>query len=415
LTRSGWGWTACARPSRCERSRSRATLSKGRTRRKVERVNESNVARTATRNGGIDVLRGWAVLSVILLHLNIRIPFADSTLGRSFPMPLSRLLFWSGYWAVMVFFVVSGFLITWMTESRWGALSRVDIRAFYRVRFARIAPMLALFVLVQSVLQLGGVSGFSDPAPAASLVTTVFFVLTFRLNWLEAKVGYLPGAWDVLWSLCVEELFYFGFPLLARVARPRFVLYAALLGFAIAGPFARVSKSSNEMWQDHSYLSCMGEIAIGCLAASLARRHVPAKLATQLLLLVGASSMALVLYFRHAVKALRLYELGLDVTVLSCGTAAVLIALTANPTWARVTEHVALSPLRWLGRNSYELYLSHLFVVLPASLLWTRFGSSSFIPFFYASVVLICALLAELLARGFSRPLNQRLRPATSS
>jgi peptidoglycan/LPS O-acetylase OafA/YrhL len=105
----------------------------------------------------------------------------------------------------------------------------------------------------------------------------------------------------------------------------------------------------------------------------------------------------------------------LDVTVLSCGTAAVLIALSANPTWARVTEHSALSPLRWLGRNSYELYLSHLFVLLPASLLWTRFGSSPFIPLFYVSVVLICALLAELLARGFSQPLNQRLRPPMSS
>ena len=386
-------------------------MREGRTRRKVEQADESNAARATTRNGGIDLLRGWAVLSVILLHLNIRVPFADSGLGRSFPMPLSRLLFWSGYWAVMVFFVISGFLITSMTESRWGALTRVDIRAFYRVRFARIAPMLALFVIVQSVLQLGSVTGFSDPAPAASLATTVFSVLTFHLNWLEAKVGYLPGAWDVLWSLCVEELFYLGFPLLARFARPRFVLYAALLCFAIAGPFARVSKSSNEMWQDHSYLSCMGEIAIGCLAALLARRYVPAKSVARLLLFVGASSMALVLYFRHVVKVLRLYEFGLNVTLLSCGTAAVLIALSAMPTWARVTERGALSPLRWLGRNSYELYLSHLFVVVPAALWWKRLGSSAFIPLFYGSVLVVCALLGEVLARGFSKPLSQRLRP----
>jgi peptidoglycan/LPS O-acetylase OafA/YrhL len=373
-------------------------------------MGEASAAAATARNGGIDVLRGWAVLSVVLLHLNIRVPFDGSSLGRSLPKPLYRLLFWSGYPAVMVFFVISGFLITGMTQARWGALARVDVPSFYRIRFARIAPMLALFIVVQSVLQYSGTTGFSDPAPAASLARTVFSALTFHLNWLEARVGYLPGAWDVLWSLCVEELFYLGFPLLARVAHRRSVLYAVLFGFVLMGPCARVSKSSNEIWQDHSYLSCMGEIAIGCLAASLARGHAMSRLQAKFLLLLGAGSMVFVLYFRHAVKALRLYEFGLDMTVLSCGTAAVLVALSAMATPGRATNQRAWSPLRWLGRNSYEIYLSHLFVVLPASLLWKRLGNPTFILLFYASVILTCALLGELLARFFSKPLSQSLR-----
>lgn len=73
--------------------------------------------------------------------------------------------------------------------------------AFYRIRFARIAPALALFLVVQSSLQSAGATGFSDLHPSASVPATIFSVLTWHLNWLEAKVGYLPGAWDVLWSL----------------------------------------------------------------------------------------------------------------------------------------------------------------------------------------------------------------------
>src|SRR6478736_1471867 len=373
-------------------------------------MQDTNPPRGVRRNGAIDVLRGWAVLSVILLHLNIRVPFDGCALGRALPNSSYKLLFWSGYPAVMVFFVISGFLITTVSEARWGELVRIDVRRFYRIRFARIAPTLALFVLVQSLLQVAGVAGFAESRPSASLAATVFSALTFHLNWLEAKMGYLPGAWDVLWSLSVEELFYSGFPVLARVLRPRFMLYGLLIAFAIFGPFARVAMNSSELWRDHSYLSCMGEIAIGCLAALLWRRHPPSKAFAGALLAGGAVLMGFVLYFRHAVRAFGLYDRGLDVTVLSLGTAAVLIAVTMVPSETVTTNQRAFAPLRWFGRNSYEIYLSHLFVVIPASLLWRRVDSSPLIPLLYAMVIAMSGVLGALVSEFFSKPCSQRLR-----
>jgi len=301
-----------------------------------------------------------------------------------------------------------------MSESRWGAFHGIRLVSFYRIRFARIAPALALFVVTQSLLQVAGVDGFSDPKPAAPLSATIFAVLTFHMNWLEAKVGYLPGAWDVLWSLCIEELFYFGFPLLARLARPRVLFYVVLIAFVAVAPWARIWPSSNEMWQDHSYLSCMGEIAIGCLAALWVRRHPPGRVGAGVLLAVGAVLMLLVLFFRRAVSSLGLYTVGLNVTALSLGTAAVLVAVTAVPAWTRTTSHGLFSPLRWLGRNSYEVYLSHLFVIIPAVLLWKRLETPSRIPIFYGLVLVLSAVLGALIAEGFSKPLNQRLRAGRS-
>ncbi len=175
------------------------------------------------------------------------------------------------------------------------------------------------------------------------------------MNWLEAKVGYLPGAWDVLWSLCVEELFYLGFPWLARWARPARLLSALLVGFVILGPFARVSFSQNPIWMDHSYLSCMGEIAIGCLAALLVRRYRLGPTGSATLFIVGSALMCLVLYFRRAAQALGLFDLGLDVSVLALGTAAVLSAFVSAPRWRQWAEGRAFAPLRALGESSYEV------------------------------------------------------------
>jgi peptidoglycan/LPS O-acetylase OafA/YrhL len=41
-----------------------------------------------------------------------------------------------------MFIVVSGFLITSISLRRWRPLSRIRIRDFYVLRFARIAPLL---------------------------------------------------------------------------------------------------------------------------------------------------------------------------------------------------------------------------------------------------------------------------------
>lgn len=56
---------------------------------------------------------------------------------------------------------------------------------------------------------------------------------------LEAQRGYLPGSWDILWSLSVEEMFYLFFPLICRALGRGKLLVAALLLFVALGPFAR--------------------------------------------------------------------------------------------------------------------------------------------------------------------------------
>ena len=166
------------------------------------------------RDAGIDVLRGLSVLLVVAAsHVNLRFALNHYDVAKLLPKPLARVVFWSGYYAVIVFFVISGFLITSLSLRRWSSLGRIDARAFYWMRFARIVPCLVALLLVLSVLHLAGAHDYVIDPCARSLPRAIVAALTFHFNWLEGTRGYLPGSWDVLWSLSIEEAFYVVFPL----------------------------------------------------------------------------------------------------------------------------------------------------------------------------------------------------------
>ena len=72
------------------------------------------------------------------------------------PERLLVALNYNGYEAVVVFFVISGFLITGNALRRWRALHDIELGAFYWRRFSRIVPCLLLLIAVLSALQCWG-------------------------------------------------------------------------------------------------------------------------------------------------------------------------------------------------------------------------------------------------------------------
>jgi peptidoglycan/LPS O-acetylase OafA/YrhL len=304
------------------------------------------------RSAGIDVLRGICVLLVTLHHIHLRFKFNGVAVKELLPEPVARVLFWSGYFAVITFFVISGFLITSVTLRRWGSLDRLSWRQFYWLRFARIVPCLALLVLVLSVLHLAQANGFVIPPERASLGRAVLAALTFHVNWLEGHHGYLPGCWDVLWSLSVEEVFYLSFPVLCLLLRDVRWLLVPLLALIIIGPFNRTALAGRDPWEDYAYLSCMDGIALGCLAALFAARSGQ-RLSLGVLrsmMALGVAAVSLIVVFRSLPLSLRLHEVGLGVSVLELGVALILIALSrgiGSTVLARGT-----GPIRAVGRWS---------------------------------------------------------------
>ncbi|MGB6387087.1 MAG: acyltransferase [Terriglobales bacterium] len=356
----------------------------------------------------MDLLRGLAIFFVLMNHVNMRLLGAGVPYTHGLPKQLVSSLVWNGQFSVQIFFAVSGFLITATTLRRWGSLSRTSLRGFYLMRFARIVPLLLLLLALLSIFHFAHVKYFVVSAKTGGLGRALLAALTFHVNVLEARRGYLPGSWDILWSLSVEEVFYLFFPLAARLFGRGKLLIALLLGLVVIGPFARtVLTHGNEVWKEYSYLGGMDAIALGCLTAMLLSRFRFSRRALGTFASFGAALLILILGFSIRVETWGLARSGLDMTILAVGTCMVIAAVTQ----ANWRSPRFMNPLLNLGQRSYEVYLTHMFVVFGAFQLFVLAGKPMIaVPALFLVVVFVATFLGELVARFYSEPVNQLIR-----
>ena len=114
----------------------------------------SPYGRLRSRLDSVDLLRGVAILLVLLNLVKMRLVIAHIRYGAALPSFLFSMLVWNGQTGVQIFFAISGFPITATSIRRWRDLPGVRVFDFYWIRLACIAPLLLLLLLVRSVLDL---------------------------------------------------------------------------------------------------------------------------------------------------------------------------------------------------------------------------------------------------------------------
>lgn len=368
-------------------------------------------SRNWNRIDGVDLLRGLSILFVLMNHINMQLIFAKIPYTKGLPVQLVYSLVWNGQFGVQMFFVISGYLITSTSIRRWGLPSSLVIKDFYLLRVARIAPLLLLLLCVLGGLHGLHVEGYAVQPKTGGLKRALLAALTFHINFLEATRGYLPASWDILWSLSVEEMFYLFFPLAARLLRTKKLLVALLAIFVIAGPFARAKAfNPNPVWREYSYLGGMDAIALGCLTAMFLSGKRFSKTAVYACGAVGIALLIFNLGFSIRAYTWGLGRNGLNMTVLAVGTCLAIVA-AAQSGWQAPR---LFCPLLLLGRHSYEVYLTHMFVVLGAFAVFVHYGAQMRdVAFLFVGVIAGAALLGRFIAMVYAEPMNRWVRRKT--
>ena len=362
------------------------------------------------RNSRIDRLRGLSIVLVMLHHFNIPYTLDGTTLSRVVGWQTVHAIVRNGNYAVTMFFVISGFLITSNAEARWGSLRNLGVRAFYGLRIARIVPCLLLLLAVVNVLAAAGLTIFQnrpESGPPVSFWLVNLASLTFWMNVLMATpAGWVNYPLGVLWSLSVEEVFYLSFPILCLTLRRPAALIAFWAAIIVIGPVWRGLHQADEAQFLYAYLASFDGIAVGCCTALLAPRAGFSGVRANVAQLLVIAAMA-ALYLARSIAITNVY----GVTLMALGTACLLLQAGHRPGGPPSERRRASAVLEWFGKLSYELYLFHLIVLGLLRSAWPPDaalgdGKLALLVIYFAA----SAAIAAVVGRAYSEPLNRGIR-----
>lgn len=313
-----------------------------------------------------------------------------------------------GGFGVTIFFFLSGFLITTLLTREFDEHGDIAFGAFYMRRVVRLGPpLLTTLAAAAALAALGLVSGDLD---AGAFFSQIFFYYNYYS--LYADGGYNVDGLNILWSLSVEEHFYFLWPLIfVSVAMRRIGLahVVALLALILIWRAVRHYYFGATEWTIYvSTDTRFDSLLYGCMLALMDWRGISARLfpagwrAAAICGLSLAALLATFLIRDPAFRSVPRYTLqGLALTPLFY------YAIAYPGFWA--FRWLNWAPVRRIGVYSYTIYLAHYVIIRALETLGLSISDRFvFTPVAAAISIAYAALVFELAEKPF-RPLRKRL------
>lgn len=255
-----------------------------------------------------------------------------------------------------MFFVLSGFLITWLLLKENEKTGVVSLRNFYIRRSLRIFPAFYFYWLLYVVLAV-----FLHKLIIRNQAIAAFFYVN---NYFQATHQVPATGLSDTWSLAVEEQFYLLWPPLFFLLRKRTVhqiwVLLGLIGFIEV--YRELLQFAFKVWEGYIYMAFdtrADHLLIGCLLAILLRYgyligfwHAVCRRSAFSVITLSLLGVSVVLQNRYGTT----YRNSVAFVVDPILVAVLLVQIIA------FRETLLLSWLehpwvRYIGRTSYSIYL----------------------------------------------------------
>ncbi len=318
----------------------------------------------------IDGLRAFAVIAVILYHLNV--PFAQG-----------------GLLGVTVFFVISGYLITGLLTAEWESSGSINLLQFWLRRIRRLFPAIVAVIVVMAAL-----FALLSPVLLTKMRPDILPGLFWFENWwyIVRGISYFdaigaPSPLSHFWSLAIEEQFYLVWPILllgmfkAKVGekgvRRVCLVLAVVSALAMAllfdphGDPSRVYYGTDTRAFSLLIGAWLSFIWPGTQLTEESTRDVSASSVRMLDLagLVAFIGIILMCVFVNGLSDFMYYGGLFLCSILT----AVVIAALSHPR-SQLARIAAWGPFVWVGQRSYGMYLWHFPIVLLFAQLFNVHG-----------------------------------------
>jgi peptidoglycan/LPS O-acetylase OafA/YrhL len=284
----------------------------------------------------LDGLRAISIALVLLGHLSGTRGFWKLNLGIGDYAHLG----------VVVFFVISGFLITRLMLSERANSGRVSLKLFYARRALRLFPAAYAFIACVCLLWWAGVVRLQ--------AADAWHAVTYTMNYLPNR------SWQFghLWSLSVEEQFYLIWPctfVVLGTRRAGWVLAAVILFGPVARSGAWLLLRGTPYYDLEMFPMVADSLAMGCLLAKIGgwlegkswylRLFRPAYS-------LGLAALILLIYRYSGYTVVSVFG-----TSIVNASLAILIHRSVYCSRDRVGRILNWRPIAFVGLLSYSLYL----------------------------------------------------------
>jgi peptidoglycan/LPS O-acetylase OafA/YrhL len=308
---------------------------------------------------GLNSLRFFAALAVIITHVElIKNSFKIQNCWAS-----SKIVFNLGGLGVYFFFVLSGFLITYLLIIEKQKTGTIAIKNFYIRRILRIWP-LYFFVLTLGFFVLPNFNQINISYLTASFNQNFNLnLILFLLMLPNLAFSMFPAVPHIgqLWSIGVEEQFYIAWPLIVKYSNKLINTLIIIIVFLIALKIIILflgKNYSNTNWypviKKFTAMSKFESMAIGGIGAYYfsSNHKIIESLKSPFLSIVALAIILLIIYFipdklqdgQHLI--ISVLFLAIIINVISTN-----IKLLRN------------NVFDWLGKISYGIYMYHLIII----------------------------------------------------